>query len=85
VEPKETVHELLQEATAKQKMSVKQDVIPTRLSKSRGLFHNIKENAPWPGFEPGSGGRQPPILDRTILPGLSVGQDVDSIMEIWYT
>jgi hypothetical protein len=26
--------------------------------------------APWPGFEPGSGGRQPPILDRTILPGL---------------
>ncbi len=38
-----------------------------------------KENAPWPGFEPGSGGlaasgniakvRQPPILDRTILPG----------------
>ncbi len=28
--------------------------------------------APWPGFEPGSGGRQPPILDRAILPGLSI-------------
>ena len=37
--------------------------------------------APWPGFEPGSryiafcsvmsGGRQPPILDLTVLPGLS--------------
>jgi hypothetical protein len=27
--------------------------------------------APWPGFEPGSSGRQPLILDRTILPGLS--------------
>ena len=25
--------------------------------------------APWPGFEPGSGGRQPPILGLTILPG----------------
>jgi len=25
--------------------------------------------APWPGFEPGSGGRQPPILGRAILPG----------------
>ncbi len=24
--------------------------------------------APWPGFEPGSGGRQPPILGRAILP-----------------
>lgn len=27
------------------------------------------ELAPWPGFEPGSGGRQPPILGLTILPG----------------
>jgi hypothetical protein len=25
--------------------------------------------APWPGFEPGSSGRQPLILDRAILPG----------------
>ena len=37
--------------------------------------------APWPGFEPGSGGRQPPILDRTILPGLDVGYTV-SLLEI---
>ena len=32
--------------------------------------------APWPGFEPGSGGRQPPILDRTILPGLFDNEDL---------
>ena len=29
-----------------------------------------KAEAPWPGFGPGSSGRQPLILDRTILPGL---------------
>ena len=28
--------------------------------------------APWPGFEPGSCGRQPHILGRAILPGLFV-------------
>ncbi len=30
--------------------------------------------APWPGFGPGSCGRQPHILDRTILPGLLARQ-----------
>jgi len=34
-------------------------------------FGNEKEKvAPRPGFGPGSCGRQPHILDRTILPGL---------------
>jgi hypothetical protein len=32
-------------------------------------YKELEKMAPWPGFEPGSGGRQPPILDRTILPG----------------
>ena len=37
--------------------------------------------APWPGLEPGSSGRQPLILDRTILPGLPKGQDAKSLHE----
>jgi len=31
--------------------------------------HSKSELAPRPGFGPGSCGRQPHILDRTILPG----------------
>jgi hypothetical protein len=38
--------------------------------------------APRPGFEPGSSGRQPLILDRTILPGLSMVKGARWIMRI---
>jgi len=51
------------------------------IKKKKPFFHPNIEKAPWPGFEPGSGGRQPPILDRTILPGLNVGYPV-SLLEI---
>jgi len=56
-------------------------------TKKTGFFSSKMEKAPWPGFEPGSrhraffsamsSGRQPLILDRTILPGLSHGQDAE--------
>jgi hypothetical protein len=40
------------------------------------------EMAPRPGFEPGSSGRQPLILDLTILPGLSKAKVARLIMRI---
>jgi hypothetical protein len=43
--------------------------------------HLMNGLAPRPGFEPGSSGRQPLILDRTILPGLSIkglGREMDN-------
>jgi len=52
------------------------------LDVERRKFRTVDIVAPWPGFEPGSchracfsamsSGRQPLILDRTILPGLSI-------------
>jgi hypothetical protein len=48
----------------------------------RNIFSLRNEVAPRPGFEPGSSGRQPLILDRTILPGLSWAKGARWIMQI---
>ncbi len=41
----------------------------SKSSKSLPALRVEEEMAPRPGFGPGSYGRQPHILDRTILPG----------------
>ena len=51
-------------------------------SARRKYFSLRNEVAPRPGFEPGSSGRQPLILDRTILPGLSWAKGARWIMQI---
>jgi len=56
-------------------------------TKTDHIHKHVAKVAPWPGFEPGSchraffsvmsSGRQPLILDRTILPGLSYGRGAE--------